>query len=555
MASKNDPATAYARRVVAGKVVAGKYLRLACQRHMDDLDAGHERGLCFEPKAAEIACDFFRQLKHSKGREWAGKVFELSNWQQFVVGSIFGWKRQNGTRRFRVAHLEVARKNGKTTLASGIGLYLLLLDGEPGAEVYTVATKRDQARLTHEESKRMVKASTALAKRVSAYKDNLHVPLTNSKYEPLGANEDKLDGLNVSGAICDELHAWRQRRLWDVIETATGARSQPLLFCTTTAGFDRHSIWWERRELCLKVLTGIVTDDELFAAIYTLDEKDDWKDEANWPKSNPNLGVTVQLMDLRKACHDAEVTPGKQNPFKRLKLNMPTEQASRWLSLEQWDLCAGECSVAELYSSLLGRRCYGALDLSSTTDLTALVLLFPSEREPLTALFFFWIPAETAQRRALEDSVDYPLWIDDGVMEETEGSAVDYSVIREKLHELAASFVILGLAMDPWNAQQLATELKGDGFEVVAIRQGFASLSAPSKELERLIVCRGIRHGGHPVQRWCVANVAVEQDAAGNLKPSKAKSTGRIDGVVALVMAVGLAATTGQNQTPSISWI
>lgn len=549
-----DATTAYARDVVEGRVVTGQLVRLACERHLRDLETGAERGLRFDADTAQRAFDFFALLRHSKGR-WAGKPFILEPWEKFIVGSIFGWKRADGSRRFRIAHEEVARKNGKTTTAAGVGLTLFVLDEEPGAEVYNVATKRDQARITHDESKAMVNATPALKRRVVVYKDNIHIPASRAKYEPLGADGDTLDGLNTHGWIGDELHAWPSRKLFDVMETSTGARRQPLGLLTTTAGYDRHSIWWERRELAIKVLEGVIIDDSLFAYIATLDEGDDWTDEKNWIKGNPNLGVTVMIEDLRAECAQAKVTPGKQNAFKRLRLNMPTEQASRWLSLEQWDLGAGVSDWKELREAMKGRDCFAALDLSSTIDLAALVLLFPLDDDRYATLPYFFIPRETAQRRAEEDRINYPLWQEQGALEYTEGDAVDQDFIRRRVNELNADYQIREIAADRWNAAQIITQLQGDGFEVVLFGQGFASMSGPAKEIERLVVAKKIQHGGHPVLRWCVANAACEQDAAGNIKPSKAKSTGRIDGVVGLTMTVGRAAAAPVAAAPEITFI
>jgi phage terminase large subunit-like protein len=533
-----DPATQYAREVVAGRIVAGKLVRQACERHLRDLRDGHRAGLRFDAEAAQVAIDFFGLLRHSKGK-WGGEVFRLEPWQKFIVGCLFGWKRGDGTRRFRVAHIEVARKNGKTTLAAGIGLLLFVLDGEPGSEVYTVATKRDQARITHEESKRMVQKSPSLKKSIQVYRDNLNIAETNSKYEPLGADSDTLDGLNVHGAIADELHAWKDRKLWDVIETATGARSQPLILATTTAGYDRHTIWWERRELCIKVLDQAIEDDELFALIYTLDEDDDWTNEAAWPKANPSLGVTVQIEDLRTQCEQAKVTPGKQNPFKRLRLNMPTEQADRWLSLAVWDACKSALPRDKYLAKLAGRECFGALDLSSKVDLTAFGLLFPMDNEELWALLFFFMPRETAQQRAEEDRISYPLWIEQGWIEATEGRAVDYDAVRQRIVELREAYRIREIAVDGWNATQLSNQLMGDGFDVIEFRQGYRSISDPSKELEKLLLTGKFIHDGNPVLRWNASNVAAVQDPAGNIKPDKGKSTGRIDGIVTTIMGIG----------------
>lgn len=537
------PTTEYAKAVVAGKIVAGRYVRLACERHLRDLETGGDRGLWFDPEAAETAFAFFGLLNHSKGR-WAGQAFVLEPWQKFFIGCLFGWKRADGTRRFRVGHLEVARKNGKTTLAAGIGLLLFILDGEPGAEVYTLATKQPQAKITHEESARMVEASPALKSRIESYKNNLSIPATNSKYEPLAADGGKLDGLNVHGFIADEIHAWKARLLWDVMETASGARSQPLGVVTSTAGFDRHSIWWERREIAIKALEATAPetagfDDAVFALIYTIDEGDDWKDERCWIKANPSLGVTVKIEDLRADCKSAIDNPAKQNTFKRLKLNMPTEQASRWLSIEKWDACKTELEREEFLAMLAGQPCWAGLDLASTIDLAAFGMVFPMDDGTVCVLVFFWIPGETAEIRAREDRVPYPLWIESEWVFETEGAQIDYDAIRLKIGELGLVYDIREIAFDPWNAAQITTQLAGDGFNVVAFRQGFASMSPPAKELERLLAGRLLRHDGSPCLRWNAGNVARKEDATENIKPDKSASTGRIDGIVTIVMGLG----------------
>lgn len=554
LAPPSDPTTDYARAVVAGEIVAGKLVRLACERHLRDLGDAAERGLQFIAAEAARAFSFFGLLCHWKGR-WAGKPFTLTPFQQFVIGSLFGWRRPDGTRRFRAAHIEIARKNGKTILGAGIMLACFVLDGEAGAECYTVATKKDQARISHEDAKQMARKSPGLRRRLIIYKDNLNFPETMSKFEPLGSDSDSTDGLNTHAWLADELHAWKDRKLFDVMETSTGARAQPLGVSITTAGYDRHSIWWERRELGIKVLEGVVDDDSLFAYIATLDEGDDWTDERNWIKGNPNLGVSLRVEDMRAECEAAKVTPGKQNPFKRLRLNVPTEQADRWLSLEQWNAGAGSTGWKDLREALKGRDCFAALDLSSTIDLAALVLLFPLDDGDYATLPFFWIPRETAQRRSDEDRISYPLWEEQGAIEFTEGNAVDQDFIRRRINELNADYHLREIAADRWNAAQIVTQLQGDGFEVVLFGQGFASMSGPAKEVERLVVEKKIAHGGHPVLRWCVANAACEQDAAGNIKPSKAKSTGRIDGVVGLTMCVGRATSQPAADVPTVSWM
>jgi phage terminase large subunit-like protein len=533
------PVSRYARSVLSGETVAGEFVRLAAARHLRDLEDGPERGLRFDLRAADVALDFFRLLKHSTGK-WAGTAFELQPWQVFVIGSLFGWKRLDGSRRFTIGHVEVARKNGKSTLAGGVGLLLFLLDSEAGAEVYTVATKKDQAKLTHDEAKRMVQASPHLAKRVAIYKDNLSVAATHSKFEPLASDSDSLDGLNVSGAIMDELHAWKQRGLWDVMETATGARRQPLFLVTTTAGYNRHSIWWERREMALNTLRGLTPNDSLFAFVATLDPEDDWTDEKVWAKANPSLGVTVRLEELREKCDEAKQVPGKQNAFKRLRLNLPTEQASLWLDLEKWDACAGPVDE----ESLLGRPCFGGLDLSATTDLSALALLFPPEAddEPWKLLVRFWLPGDDLRERSIRDGVPYGEWSDRGLIHLTDGSSIDYDAIEAQVLLDAERFAMQELAFDRYLANQLVTRLQDrHGVNVVGFGQGFVSMAGPAKEFEVLVISGRLAHGGNPVLRWQAGCTAVKQDAAGNVKPDKASSTARIDGIVASLMALGRA--------------
>ncbi len=557
----DDPCTAYARSVVGGDVVAGELVRLACQRHLDDLENGEARGIYFSESKAACAYKFFQLLKHSKGK-WAGDAFELAPWQYFVVGCIFGWRRiADDTRRCRFAHIEVARKNGKTTLASGRGLALRVLDCEPGAEVYTVATKLDQAKITHGESVNMVKRSPQLQAIIQPYRDNLSIPETSSKYMPLGSDSGTLDGLNIHGAICDELHAWKQRSLWDVIETATGARSQPLILSTTTAGVGRENIWWERRELSVKILKGLIPDDgatgadSVFSAIYTLDDDDDWADEKNWPKANPSLGVSLRIDELRDACKEAIVVPGKQNAFKRLRLNVPTQQVDLWLDLARWDRCAGTEIAAEVappkdrrpldpdswWEQLRGRECCTGVDLSATTDMTAAAHVFPprSHNEPWRVLLRYWLPDEDLAERCRRDHVPYDLWHNQGFLELTPGPTIEYPVVEQRLREDAARFRISNIMFDRWQATTITTQLQADGFPVEGFGQGFASMAAPCRELEGMVASARLAHGNNPLLRFNVGCAACRVDPSGNRKPDKATSTGRIDGLVAMLMALG----------------
>ena len=533
-----DPVTTYARHVIKGKILTGELVRLACQRHIDDLKSGLARGLRFDKNAALRAIDFFPLLQHSQG-EWAGGPFNLESWQKFIVGSLFGWKRADGTRRFRTAYNEIARKNGKSTISAGVGLYLFDGDDEPGAQVYTAATKRDQARIVHSEAVRMVKASPALRSHIRVFKDNLNIEATASKYEPLGADSDTLDGLNVHGSIIDELHAHKNSGMVDILETATGARRQPLNFEITTAGYDRHSICWQHRDYSEKVLRGIIQNDAWFAYIATMDKGDRWDDEACWGKANPNLGVSVKLDGLRDMARKAAELPSAQNAFRQKHLNEWTEQAERWLPMDLWD--EGATPAIDL-AELAGKECWGGLDLASVSDIASLCLVFPDEVSgEWTVLWWNWVPREGARRRADRDRVPYFDWAHAGQIIMTDGDVTDYDVIRDTIKTVAETFNVKEIAYDRWNASQLVTQLTGDGLTMVPTGMGYASMNAPSKELETLIVGRKLKHGGDPVARWAASNVTAEKDAAGNTKPSKGKSTEKIDPIVALVLAISRA--------------
>lgn len=541
--SSKKPVEDYINGVLSGEIVVGRLVRLAVERHLRDLENGAARGLYFSQAAADHVIDFFsKYLRHSKG-EWARQRVRLEPWQMFLLSVVFGWKREDGTRRFRTSYNEIARKNGKSFIASGVGNYLFIADDEPGAEVYTAATKRDQARIVHSEAVRMIKASPVLRNRVKVCKDNLSVEGTASKFEPLGADSDGTDGLNVHGGIIDELHAHKNRDMWDVLDTATGSRRQPMLFAITTAGFSRHSICWEQRDYGVKILEGTLEDDTFFAWIATIDEEDDWTDPKCWIKANPNLGVSAKLDDLERKAKKAKETPAAQNNFRRKHLNQWTQQDVRWLSMESWNACAG----VTLDESLKGKQCWAGLDLATTNDIAALCLLFPID-DVYIARWRFWLPRENAKERQRRDRVPYEMWIEQGKITATEGDWIDYGEIRAEINRFGDIYAIEEIAVDRWNATQLVTQLQGDGFEVVLFGQGFASMTAPTKELQRLIGAREFEHDGDPVAAWMASNVAVELDAAGNIKPSKKKSTEKIDGIVAGVMALGLAMVRDEGE-------
>lgn len=511
-------------------------VRLARERQKRDLIELPKKGFVFDESRAKRVVNFFeRNLYHSKG-EWAGDAFLLEPWQKRdIIYPAFGWVDQKGIRRFKVIYMELPRKNGKSTLFSGIGNYCFIADQEPGAEVYTAATKKDQAKIVHDEAVRMVKKSPVLSDIVTVYRNNMNIFETASKFEPLGADSQTLDGLNTHCALIDELHAHKNRLLYDLLLTSIGARRQPLIASITTAGYDRHSVCYELRDYSEKILRQILEDDSFFCYVTTIDDDDDWRDPKTWAKANPNLNISIKQSYLEDQLKKALASNAYENTFKRLHLNIWTEQDVRWLKMEAWD----QCSKPILKEDLYRRECFVGLDLSSTKDISAASFVFPNSDGSVDTFYRFWVPEENMRERGLKDRVPYEDWARQGLISPTPGNVIDYDYIRKEIVELAEQFRIREVAIDSWNAQHIMTQLDGDGLTVVPMRQGWATLSAPSKELEAYVLKGRLNHGANPVIRWMASNVAVETDAAGNIKPSKKVSTERIDGIVALVMALG----------------
>lgn len=531
-AKRNDRTTAYARRIVSGKIRAGELVRLACQRHLDDLKHAHNRGLFFDVEEAEYRISFAQFVKHYKG-EWAGCVFEPEPWQCFIIGSLFGWKHTaTGLRRFKISYTEIAKKNGKTFMAAFVGLLLFYVDQEPGAEVYTAATKKEQAKLSHDDATRMVKGSPALRKKIGIYRDNLHIESNASKFEPLSADANTLDGPNVHGAIIDELHAHKSGDLWDVLTAGVASRRQPLTFAITTAGQERVSICRQQRDYSEGVLRGRYRDDSHFAYIAAMDEGDDWRHKKNWIKANPNLGVSVKKDYLEQRMKKAAHVPSEQNNLLRLHFNVWTKQQTRWLDMNHWAECGGLINEHKL-KGIMG---YGGLDLSQKIDLSAFLLTFPLNGG-VTALPYFWLPEESV----IAVQEPWRQWIKAGYIKATPGAVVDFDFIEADIVKLRKRFLFEQIAYDPWTATQTATNLQEDhGFVMVETRQGFRTLSEPSKELERLVTAHLYNHGGHPVLTHMADGVAIRSDEMGNIKPVKDKSTVRIDGIIAGIMSLSL---------------
>lgn len=502
----------------------------------------------YDAAAADKVIWFIENLcTHSKG-ELAGQPVHLELWERDMVENLFGWKRKNSTdpqrciRKFRSLWLEIPRKNGKSTLAACLALVLLYSDGEKGAEIYSAAGDRDQASIVFDVAKTMVEQEPMLLERASIFggmggmRRSLVHKTTGGVYRVLSSDAHTKHGLNAHGIVVDEVHVQKNRHLIDTLRTSIGSRRQPLEIFITTAGYDRESICWEMHDYADKVIQGIIQDETLLPYIYAASARDDWTCEKTWRKANPNLGVSLSLDYLKQECEHAKNAPAYQNTFRRLHLNQWTEQDIRFLAMRHWDKCAGQLPDLE------GRACYAGLDLASTIDLSALVLVFGPDADGVyDVLPFFWVPEDTLKERCQRDRVPYDLWAQSGHLFITPGQITDYDVIRRDINALSEKYNIQEIAADPWNATQLITQLDADGFTVFAHRQGFVSFQGPTKQLEALARAKRLRHGGHPVLRWMASNLTVKQDPAGNLKPDKQRSTEKIDGMVALIMALGRA--------------
>ena len=505
----------------------------------------------YDKEAADFAVNFIQCLSHTKG-QWAGTPFELLDWQEKIVRDIFGILKPNGYRQFNTAYIEVPKKNGKSELAAGIALLLTCADGEERAEVYGCAGNRQQASIVFEVAADMIRNCPPLARRtkiLTATKRIVYLP-TNSFYQVLSAEAYSKHGFNISGVIFDELHVQPNRKLFDVMTKGSGdARTQPLYFLITTAGNDTNSIGYETHQKAVDILEGRKIDSTFYPVIYSAKSEEDWTSEEVWRRVNPSLGVTIDIEKVAAACESAQQNPAEENSFRQLRLNQWIKQEVRWMPMQRWDACNFPVNQSELE----GRVCFGGLDLSSTTDVTAFVLVFPPEYEgdKYQVLSYFWLPEETLDLRVRRDHVPYDVWQSQGFLETTEGAVVHYSFIEKFIEKLGEKFNIQEIAVDRWNASYLMQNLEDLGFTMVQFGQGFGSMSPPTKELMNLVLERRIAHGGNPVLRWMMDNVFVEMDAAGNIKPSKKKSTEKIDGVVALVMGLSRALfyKAGRNES------
>ena len=496
----------------------------------------------FDESAADTAIEFFSEHLCFIEGEKAGQPFELEVWQKAIVGNLFGWKRPDGTRRYREAFIFVPRKNGKTPLTAGIINFVAFCDGEPGAQIYSAAGEREQAALVFRHAAGMVHRNKELDKRCRVYRTFKSIEYYNgdSIYKALSADADTKHGLNAHLIINDELHVQPNRDLVDTLETSTASRRQPLIIHITTAGFDKHSICYEKYNYACMVRDGQIQDSKLLPVIYEMKEGDDWKDESVWERVNPNLDVSVSRDYLRSACQEAQDIPAKENTFKRLHLNIWTEQETRWLSMDKWNACP------ELELDLKGRSCFAGLDMSSTRDVTAFVMVFPVD-DKYIVVPKFWIPRESAHQRIKRDKVPYDVWAREGYLTMTDGDAVDYSVVIEDVLKECEKYKLEAVAFDRFGFEAIKQRFIGSGMpedKMISFGQGFVSMSQPMKELEKMVLSGSLIHNNHPVLSWMASNVTIRQDEAGNIKPDKKRSIEKIDGVVSLAMAIGLATTT-----------
>lgn len=506
----------------------------------------------YDKDEADFVVNFIETLKHTKG-EFYNQPFELIDWQEQIIRDIFGILKPDGYRQFTTAYIEVPKKCGKSELAAAIALYMLCADQEQRGEVYGCAADRDQAGLVYSVACDMVRLSPGLQKycQIKPSKKVIGFEPTRSEYKAVSSEVGGKSGINVSCLVFDELWVQKDRKFFEMMTVGTSdARKNPLHFIITTAGNDTNSICYEIHQKAVDILEGRKTDPTFYPVIYGADADDDWTDPKVWAKANPSLGITIGIDKVQAACESAKQNPAEENAFRQLRLNQWVKQSVRWMPMDKWD----KCSFAVNEEDLEGRVCYGGLDLSSTSDLTSFVLVFPPEDEngKYIVLPYFWVPEETLDLRVRRDHVNYDLWERQGYIQTTEGNVIHYGFIEQFIEKLGEKFNIREIAFDRWGATQVSQDLEEMGFTVVPFGQGFASMSPPTKELMKLVLEERIAHGGHPVLRWNMDNIFIRQDPAGNIKADKSKSTEKIDGAVATIMALDRAIRCGTDTGESV---
>jgi len=540
----------YCDRVLTGDLPASELVRRACQRQVDDL-ARKDFEFHFDERRARAICSFIEKLPHVKGK-WKSRDIKLEDWQCFVLTTVFGWVDAAGIRRYRKVYIEVPRKNAKTTISAGVGLYLLCADGEPGAEVYSAATTRDQARISWDIARTQVKREPELmsAFGVEPLAHSITIPSKASFFKPLSRDADSLEGLNVHGAIIDELHAHKTREVFDVLNSATGSRRQPLIWAITTAGSNRAGVCYEQREYIKGVLSGRHEDERYFGIVYSLDPEDDWTQPEAWEKANPNFGVSVLKDDIAAMCAQARASAQSQNNFLTKRLNVWVNAGTAFFNMLAWDACAdsGLC-----LSDFEGEPCWIFIDLATKIDVAAKVYLFQRDGK-FYAFGAYYLPEDTVQ----PDNPNYDYyrgWANENKLTLTPGNVIDFEFIETDLIEDAQRFNVREIGFDPWQATELSTRMLAAGLPMVAVPMTVQRLSEPMKKLEACILQRRIAHNGDPVLSWMMSNVEARVDAKENVYPRKARPENKIDGAVALIGALSRAIVQEEAAIPGVRWL
>lgn len=543
--SSTDRATAYAKDVVDGKILAGPHVRAQCARHLRDLEEGPKRGLIWSPQAAQRFFDFCEIVLRLNGGEFEGVPFRLHASQAFIAGSIFGWLRADGTRRFRLAFIEQGKGNGKSPMAAAVGLYGMVADGESRAEIYAAATKKDQAMILYRDAVAMVDQSPDLsANLVRSGRNpvwNLAHLRSGSFFRPIAADNAQ-SGPRPHVALLDEIHEHRTGLMLEMMRAGTKGRRQALIFMITNSGTDKQSVCWQYHEYAIRVAAGLIEDDSFFGYVCALDEGDDpFQDKSCWFKANPLLGVTIPERYIEEQVREARGMPAKESIVRRLNFCQWVDADSPWIGPEVWMAAKDE----DFDESLLeDRSCYGGLDLSSTTDLTAFALLFePTEKDPVwRQKVWFWIPGNQIDERERRDRVPYVAWRAAGWVEATPGSAIDKRYVLARVVSATMRYRVKTIAYDQWRFEDFMSLADGEGatLPVQGFSQTFKSMAPALDEYERMLVSGELKHDGNPTMTWCAASAVVETDSSGNRKVTKRKATGRVDGIVAAVMAAGI---------------
>lgn len=532
-------AKSYAEDCISGKIVACDWVKRACQRFINDLEKQikDDYAYFYDEASGDMVCQFVELMPHIKGK-WAGEGLKLEAWQIFIICNVWGWLRKDdGTRRFRTSYTEVARKNGKSSMSSPLGLYMAFADGEGGAEVYSAATNKDQAKIVFNDAQTMAKRSDNFrqAYNVDVSAHSVYCEATSSMFQAIASDDNSLDGKNIHFAIIDELHAHKTRGVYDVLETATGSRTQPLIWNITTAGSNRAGICYEIRTYLTKILENIIEDDTFFGIIYTLDKDDDWTSEDAWKKANPNYGVSVFPDDMQRLCQKAKEMPSAQNNFLTKRLNVWCNADAAWMNMIEWNAC----NLHDVnFDDFAGIPCWVGIDLATKNDVAAVEFLF-YDGSMFHCKGLYFLPEDTVEERSLRTTAHYSGWAKEGKFILTPGKTISFEYIIEELEAILPKFDVRMIGYDPWQATMFAKEMESKGFKMYEYRNTVANMSEPMKQLEALILDRKLNHGGDKVLEWMISNVVAHIDKKDNIFPNKERAENKIDGVVALIMALG----------------